>query len=156
MSTQNSTDFEVRGRRGGRLGGRPRLPWWDLRGKHPSHYAIRSNRYQLGTQRRRRDVAAWEGRKICLHLKSKMQHDANPRECWWAMRFVDRPLSKEALQGIMRKEALFNKRIQEYELGLRGRRGRDQARQSLCSTRHKGAEPQEAGGNMLCYRLKSE
>ena len=55
--------FGATGGGAGHLGGRPRVPIADLRGTMGTE-GDESNRLPLGAQRRRHDVAPWEGRAI--------------------------------------------------------------------------------------------
>ena len=105
-------------------GARPHTPKKHLRSVFGTGVKtpIKSNRKQPGVASRRREIQAWEGKRIAEHLKAERVHFPNDRDFWRAMMVHYKPLTKEALQNIVRKEELFAQRMSERMLGTSGHR----------------------------------
>ena len=98
-------------------GGRPNTPSWDLRGVRGGDMS--NNRYP-GQEPRRSDVQPWQGLSICQFLKAQRDHYAHEKEYWRAMCARYRPMTREVLKGILRKEKLFQKKVDKLQQGSQG------------------------------------
>ena len=107
---------------GKRSRGRPVTPRKDQRSVFGNGVAtpIKSNRKQPGVAGRRREIPAWEGKRIAEHLRSERVHFPNDIDYWRAMVIHYKPLPKESLQNVVRKEDMYARRLKDNNKGNAG------------------------------------
>ena len=114
---------------------------------------IKSNRKQPGVAGRRREIPAWEGKRIAEHLRAERVHFPNDTDYWRAMMIHYRPLTKESHQNVVRKEDMYAQRLKDNKKGNAGGI-MSWGTNSVKKHKYKGCRAAGGGRKDRCLELK--
>jgi hypothetical protein len=115
---------------------------------------IKSNKKQPGVAGRRREIPAREGKRIAENLRSQRVHFPNDIDYWRAMMIHYRPLTKESLQNVVRKEDMYARRLKDNYKGNAGGNLSRSGANSVIKPQYKGCRAKGGGRKDRCLELK--